>query len=301
MNLQYLRYALEISRTGSISKAAENLSVAQPNLSRAVKELESSLGISIFDRTRTGMMVTPEGEKLLSTGARILREVDEMETMFDGEEAPRETVTVTAPHAAYLAHAFARFCSELPADGRFDLVFTEGGHTEAIGALARGESRLGIIRYPAHFEAYYAEQLDRQDLRREIIAELSPVIVVGRGSRLSTVNSVRSSDLSGLHEVTAPDRSLTECSQTGGSLLPSRRTTVSDRTTREAILCADPTTYECTLPLPHNMAERCGLITRPLSDGGTPMRDVLIYPAHYRLSALDRKLLDTLRDVASKL
>ena len=44
MNLQYVKYALEISRTGSISKAAENLSVAQPNLSRAVKELESQLG-----------------------------------------------------------------------------------------------------------------------------------------------------------------------------------------------------------------------------------------------------------------
>ena len=41
MNLQYVKYALEIARTGSISKAAENLSVAQPNLSRAVKELES--------------------------------------------------------------------------------------------------------------------------------------------------------------------------------------------------------------------------------------------------------------------
>ena len=68
MNLQYLRYALEISRTGSISKAAENLSVAQPNLSRAVKELESALGISIFERTRTGMAVTPEGEQLLSAG-----------------------------------------------------------------------------------------------------------------------------------------------------------------------------------------------------------------------------------------
>ena len=63
MNLQYVKYALEISRTGSISKAAENLSVAQPNLSRAVKELESSLGIAIFDRTRTGMTVTPERQE----------------------------------------------------------------------------------------------------------------------------------------------------------------------------------------------------------------------------------------------
>ena len=85
MNLQYVKYALEIARTGSIPKAAENLSVAQPNLSRAVKELESQLGISIFERTRTGMTVTPEGDKFLTSGERILRDVAELSTMFDGE------------------------------------------------------------------------------------------------------------------------------------------------------------------------------------------------------------------------
>ena len=116
MNLQYLRYALEISRTGSISKAAENLSVAQPNLSRAVKELESQLGISIFERTRTGMTVTPEGERLLSTGERILREVDALETMFDGESIPRESLSVMTVPSAYVAHAFVSFCASLPVD-----------------------------------------------------------------------------------------------------------------------------------------------------------------------------------------
>ena len=114
MNLQYLRYALEISRTGSISKAAENLSVAQPNLSRAVKELEGQLGISIFERTRTGMTVTPEGERLLSAGDRILREVGELETMFDGETLPRESLSVMAAPAAYLSHAFVSFCASPP-------------------------------------------------------------------------------------------------------------------------------------------------------------------------------------------
>ena len=45
MNLLHLKYAVEIAKTKSISKAAENLYTAQPNLSRAIKELEESLGI----------------------------------------------------------------------------------------------------------------------------------------------------------------------------------------------------------------------------------------------------------------
>ena len=51
MNLLHLRYALEVEKTRSISKAAENLLMSQPNLSRAIKELEESLGITIFKRT----------------------------------------------------------------------------------------------------------------------------------------------------------------------------------------------------------------------------------------------------------
>ena len=166
MNLQYLRYALEISRTGSISKAAENLSVAQPNLSRAVKELESQLGISIFERTRTGMTVTPEGERLLSAGERILREVGELETMFDGEAIPRESLSVMAAPSAYAAHAFVSFCASLPEDRIYETRYSEGDLTETLDAVVSGTAKLGIIRIPLHFEKYYTDKLTAKELRR---------------------------------------------------------------------------------------------------------------------------------------
>ena len=65
MNILHLRYACEIEKTKSISKAAENLFMSQPNLSRAVKDLESSLNIQIFERTSKGMKVTVKGEEFL--------------------------------------------------------------------------------------------------------------------------------------------------------------------------------------------------------------------------------------------
>ncbi|MBO7254702.1 MAG: LysR family transcriptional regulator, partial [Clostridia bacterium] len=45
MNIQHLKYALEVAKASSLSKAAENLFIGQPNLSRAIKELENSIGI----------------------------------------------------------------------------------------------------------------------------------------------------------------------------------------------------------------------------------------------------------------
>ena len=50
-NLLQLKYAVEVEKTGSISKAAENLYMNQPNLSKSIRELEDDIGIAIFDRT----------------------------------------------------------------------------------------------------------------------------------------------------------------------------------------------------------------------------------------------------------
>ena len=69
MNILYMKYAVEVAKTGSINKAADNLYIAQPNLSRAVKELENSLGITVFKRTPKGMTLTHDGEKFIQYAA----------------------------------------------------------------------------------------------------------------------------------------------------------------------------------------------------------------------------------------
>ena len=82
MNLLYLKYAVEVAASGSINKAAEKLYMDQPNLSRCIKDLETSLGVSIFARSARGMKVTPEGEEFLKYAERILKQVDTVENMF---------------------------------------------------------------------------------------------------------------------------------------------------------------------------------------------------------------------------
>ena len=82
MNILYLKYAVEVAKTKSISRAAENLYMGQPNLSRAIKELEESLGITIFARSPQGVKTTPEGEEFLSYAKNILRQIDEVEAVY---------------------------------------------------------------------------------------------------------------------------------------------------------------------------------------------------------------------------
>ena len=72
MNILHVKYVISIAENGSINKAAEELHVAQPNLSRVVKEMEADLGIQFFRRSSKGMILTPDGELLADGIIRYL-------------------------------------------------------------------------------------------------------------------------------------------------------------------------------------------------------------------------------------
>ena len=62
MTLQQLKYAVVTAGKGTVSEAAASLYIAQPSLTKALKELEKEMGISIFNRTNKGVFVSKEGK-----------------------------------------------------------------------------------------------------------------------------------------------------------------------------------------------------------------------------------------------
>ena len=82
MNLQHLKYAVEVEKTGSITQAAENLYMGQPNLSKAIKELEGTLGVILFKRTSKGVLPTAQGKEFLRYAKSILDQVERMEELY---------------------------------------------------------------------------------------------------------------------------------------------------------------------------------------------------------------------------
>ena len=103
MNLQHMKYAVAVAETGSINKAADRLFVGQSNLSRAIKELENSLGVAIFERSAPGMELTPEGGVFLRYAKAILQQVDEVEHMFTEGSAKKKHFSISVPRSSYLA------------------------------------------------------------------------------------------------------------------------------------------------------------------------------------------------------
>lgn len=72
MRLEQLQYFLEISKTGSIRKAADNLFISSPALSTALQNLEKELGFPLFKRQHSGVVLTSYGKKALAITQQII-------------------------------------------------------------------------------------------------------------------------------------------------------------------------------------------------------------------------------------
>src|SRR5438067_3980489 len=73
MELRHLRYFQAVAEESSFSRAAKRLHIAQPALSRAIKQLEHALGAQVLDRTRHHVRLTPAGAVLLREAAALLQ------------------------------------------------------------------------------------------------------------------------------------------------------------------------------------------------------------------------------------
>lgn len=98
MDIRKLRYFVGVADGGGFRRAAEALHVAQPALSRHIRELESELDYRLFDRTNLGVQLTEEGRILYSESKEILERIDNITSILaQRTQKLRSTVKIGAP------------------------------------------------------------------------------------------------------------------------------------------------------------------------------------------------------------
>lgn len=78
MDVRHMRQVLAIHRHGSFVRAAEELGIAQPTLSKSIARLEDQLGVKLFDRSGAGAQATPLGELILGRARRIVADAERL-------------------------------------------------------------------------------------------------------------------------------------------------------------------------------------------------------------------------------
>ncbi len=113
MTLQQLKYALEIARCGSINEAAKKLFISQPSLSNSIRELESELGIVIFERTNRGISISSDGIEFLGYARQISEQAEFIEDRYHGRKEKIMHFSVSTQHYAFVVNAFTRLLKEI--------------------------------------------------------------------------------------------------------------------------------------------------------------------------------------------
>ena len=86
ISLQQLKYFIEVARVGSINQAAEILFITQPSLSKAIKDIEAEVDLSLFQRSSKGISLTADGAEFLGYARQVVEQSDLLETRWLGVE-----------------------------------------------------------------------------------------------------------------------------------------------------------------------------------------------------------------------
>ena len=182
MDLRHARTFVTIAELGTVSRAAEHLRIAQPALSRQIGELERELGIKLFDRVGRRLLLTGEGEQLLTDCRALLNCAmaigEHARQLQDGDSGVLKLASSPQMIEGALAAFLIRYAQRFP---KVKVKLTEVmGWAATAAQLESGEIHLGqnlmgaVPPDDARFACYPLEAI-------ELLAAFDPSIGIDSG------------------------------------------------------------------------------------------------------------------------
>jgi DNA-binding transcriptional LysR family regulator len=181
-----LEYFVAVCEEGQFTRAASRLRVAQPSVSAQIRELERSLGTSLFHRGAGPVSVTDAGKQLLPLARRVLHDLDEIEhemAALEGLQRGHVAIGATPSLSGWLLPpVLGRFHEQFPG---ISLKVTEQRSRRLVAGLESGELDLALVILP----------LNRADLESKLLATEELVVVTARNHHLARRSKITINDL----------------------------------------------------------------------------------------------------------
>lgn len=165
MDVKQLYYFKTIVEHQSISKAAEQLHLAQPALTRQLKQLEAELKVTLIERTTRHFVVTEAGKQLVYRAEQIINLMDTLEQEMNAIQLGKSGVikigTIGSEMELLLPDLIAAFYQSYP---QVSFQCNEGSSAEIIERLDHGLIDLGIVRTPVEAVNYHQMYFERHPM-----------------------------------------------------------------------------------------------------------------------------------------
>jgi LysR family hydrogen peroxide-inducible transcriptional activator len=169
-SLRQLQYAVAVADTGGFRRAAERCHVSQPSLSAQLAQLESALGVTLFERGRRRVLLTPAGADLVERARRVLIEADALAVAaqrFHDPLAGTLRIAIIPTVSPYLLPELAPALRRVAP--RLTVVWSEQKTPEVLRDLAAGRLDAAVL----------AEVARMEDLETEVLAD-DPFVLAAR-------------------------------------------------------------------------------------------------------------------------
>lgn len=297
---------VEVERVGSITKAASNLFMGQPNLSKAIKEVENEIGITIFQRSAKGVFPTEKGAEFLEYAKTILVQMDKIESLYKPEIADTVKFGISVPRSTYITHAFTSFINGIDREKHMSIDFRETNSVDAINNVCDSTSSLAVIRYDLDNEEYFMSLLAEKNLRHELVLKFDYRVLISADDPLAEMDEIPVESLAEYIEIVHGDYEVPYLSSAytkkNGIDLCERKIYVYERGSQFDLLTNVKNTFMWVSPMPASTLERMDLVQRRCKGLNRKYIDCLIYPSAYKLTEYDLQFIDHLyreRDISA--
>ena len=190
MTLQQLYYVITISETGSLSKAAEMLYVAQPSLSNAVQELEKEIGITLFYRSGRGMTVTNDGLEFISYARQVYYQYETLLEKYGKAEKHKKKFGISTQHYSFAVKSFVELVKQFSIS-EYEFAIRETRTREVIDDVHTARSELGIIYLSDFNRKIITNLLKTHDLEFHRLIYCDAYVYIWKGHPLAACKSIK--------------------------------------------------------------------------------------------------------------
>jgi DNA-binding transcriptional LysR family regulator len=165
LEFRLLKYIVAVAETSNFTRAAERLFLAQPSLSKQIRDLEEEIRFPIFDRSRDGVRITPAGEMVLAYARETLRAREELVTMARavhlGEVPPLRLGFSSFVNANLLQSFRDRYESMFPG---CEIQLAGGDPMQVLQRINQRSLDCAILPMPIDNDIYHVQQISQSPL-----------------------------------------------------------------------------------------------------------------------------------------